>query len=177
MRKHIFDLSISLITKTKLIAFAFSLISIVMLVYFFMEPILNKEKKMDLKEYMHIFAILLSLLTNLLLYQAILDYQAELEGIRLNYWPNQNYCVLSWIIVHLIVFGILFFNMLSCFYLLNDQNSTTRLTQEKVRTISKTDDVVLNVFLIIGQLSILLGMKMVIKLLKESNSNGESDVK
>ena len=175
MRKHAFDFSISLITKTKVIAIAFSMISIMMLVYSFTEPILENHK-MNFKGYVNMFAISLSLLTNLLLCQAIFDYQAELENKALNYWPSQNYCVLSWIIVHLFALGILFFNMLSCFYLLNNQISTAGMTQEKVKTNSKTNDVVLSVFLIIGQLSILLGMKMVIKLFKEINSDGKKDV-
>ena len=131
---------------------------------------------MNFKEYVNVLAISLSLLTNLLLCQAIFDYQAELERKMLNYWPSQNYCVLSWIIVHLFVLGILFFNMLNCFYLLNNRISTTGLAQEKVKTTLKTNDVVLSVFLIIGQLSILLGMKMVIKLFKEINSNEKRDV-
>ena len=107
-----FNFSISLITKSKLIALAFSLISILILVYLLAEPIVNKENhEMNLKKYVNMLATSLSLLTNLLLCQAILDYQAEMEGKTLHYWPGQNYCVLSWIVVHLFVLGILFFNI------------------------------------------------------------------
>ena len=47
------------------------------------------------------------------------------------------------------------------------------MTQETVKTNAKTNDVVLSVFLIIGQLSIILGMTMVIKLFAGRSNTGE----
>merc|ERR1712150_234224 len=115
-----------------------------------------------------LFAASLTLLTNLL-------YQATLQvTLSLTFWPNSNCCLLIWIIVHMIVHGMLAFNMVSCIYALSNK---TNFSSNKFGDGRKEDQlsqhslILLTVLLIMGQLLILIGMKIVFQFYEESNKD------
>ena len=165
------DYNISLFTKAKSIAFVFSLLSIIALLYYLIQPswldARQDHHKYNLSEYVHIIAILLVLITNLLLYQAILDISCK----SLYYWPNPKYCLLSWLIVHCIVMLLLFSNMVSCFHSLRRQDFAS--THKDQETSSKINLIPFCILLALGQMLILLGMKTVLNVFAEHKNSEE----
>ena len=162
--------NITIITKVKAISFSFCLLSIIMFVYILVQPsVYEKERHVNFNQYVGLFAASLTLLTNLLLYQATLQVT-----LSLTFWPNSNCCLLIWMIVHIIVHGMLAFNMVSCIYALSNKTnfSSNKFGDgRKEDQLSQTSLILLSVLLIMGQLLILIGMKIVFQFYEESNKD------
>ena len=160
--------NITIITKVKAISCSFCLLSIIMLVYILVQPsVYERGNHVNLNQYFCLFVASLTLLTNLLLYQATLQVT-----LSLNFWPNSNYCLLTWIIVHIIIQGMLVFKMISCFYALSNETNFSRIKFSGGRREDKTSQtslILLSVLLITGQLLISFGMKIVLQFYEESN--------
>ena len=161
------NISIPLITKTKSIAFVFTFISIIVFLYFLMEPYrgIEEDVKLHLTVYIHILSSLLVLVTSLLLYQATLDLNGPSR-----YWPTPKHCLWLWTVVHLIVLLILFSDIVYCFNSFSNQNFPL-MTMNTQKTNSKDNYIKLILCLIIGQIVILLGVKVVITLFEECNND------
>ena len=166
--------SVTIITKVKAISLTFCLLSIIMLVFVIIQISVNENaNRQNFNQYFNLLANLLVLLTNLLLYQAILQIT-----LGLKFWPNANYCLLSWILVHLFILGILFFNTLSYIYTLSkktnfaiDSTSERRKEDETSRNIQ----ILLTILLIMGQLLILFGIKVVTQFFEASNKDDSDE--
>ena len=146
------------ITRVKLISGIFTMVSIIMFVYLMVKSTLMDGKYgLDFLDYAYVIIMLLCLISNLLLYQATI----QLSDKSLYYWPKPKYCILFWITVHLVVLGILFSNTISNLNLMSNQEykSAERLEDPEMR--SKTTTFLNIICFIIGQVIILIGMKMV----------------
>ena len=146
------------ITRAKLISGLFTLLSIIIFVYLMVNSTLMDGKYgVDFLDYAYIGIVLLCLISNLLLYQATI----QLSDKSLYYWPKPKYCILSWITMHLIVLGILFADTI---FNLNQMNTYEYKSTERLETremSSKTTTFLNIICFIIGQIIILIGMKMV----------------
>ena len=146
------------ITRAKLISGLFTLSSIIIFVYFLVKSTLIDGKYgTDFLDYAYIVIVLLCLISNLLLYQATI----QLSDKSLYYWPKPKYCILSWITMHLIVLGILLANTILNLNLMNgdEYKSAERLEDQEMS--SKTTFFLNSICFIVGQIVILIGMKMV----------------
>ena len=156
------------ITRVKLISGIFTMLSIIMFVYLMVKSTLMDGKYgFDFLDYAYVIIMLLCLISNLLLYQATI----QLSDKSLYYWPKPKYCILFWITVHLVVLGILFSNTISNLNLMSNQEykSAERLEDPEMR--SKTTTFLNIICFIIGQVVILIGMKMVTEVVYGSNNN------
>ena len=166
--------SVTIITKAKVISFSFCLLSIIMLVYICIQIwIYDKENHVNFNQYIYLLAAFLSILSNLLLYQGILE-----KSLGFTYWPNSNCCLLSWILVHIIVIGILFLNTISCFYSLSNKTNSASSTSSGRKNEDETSQkslILLSVLLILGQLLILLGIKVVLQFYGASNKDDSDE--
>ena len=161
------ECSLSLVNKAKAISFVFSLVSIVVALFFLVHPKIIEEDdhKYTLNECVYIITATSALITDLLLYQATMDMKHK----SLYYWPNPNYCLLSWIVVHLIVLALLVSRMSSCIYSLIDQNFTS--AYENQESSYKNNLVLLSIVLASGQILIILAVKTVLNVFQSYNKD------
>ena len=165
---------VTIITKVKAISLIFCLLSIIMLVFVVIQISVNENaNRQNFTQYFNLLGTSLSLITNLLLYQAILEIT-----LGFTFWPNANYCLVSWILVHLFILGILIFNTLSYIFTLSnktnfaiDSSSERRKEDETSRNIQ----ILLSILLIMGQLLILYGIKVVIQFFGASNKDDSDE--
>ena len=161
------ECSLSLINKAKAISFVFSLVSIVVALLFLVHPKITEEDdhKYTLNECVYIITATAALITDLLLYQSTMDMKHK----SLYYWPNPNYCFLSWIVVHLIVLALLVSRMSSCIYSLIDQNFTS--AYENQEPSYENNLVLLSIVLASGQILIILAVKTVLNVFQSYNKD------
>ena len=159
------------ITRVKLISGLFSLLSIIMFVYFMVKSTLMDGKYgMNFVDYAYVVIVLLCLISNLLLYQATI----QLSDKSLYYWPKPKYCILSWITMHLIVLGILLANTILNLNLMNGDEYKSAERLERQEMSSQTTAFLNIICFIIGQVIIVIGMKMVTEVVSGSNNNNNS---
>ena len=156
------------ITRVKLISGLFTILSIIMFVYLMVKSTLMDEKYgLDFLDYAYVIIVLLCVISNLLLYQATI----QLSDKSLYYWPKPKYCILSWITMHLIVLGILLANTILNLNLMNgdEYESAERLEMQEMS--SKTTAFLNIICFIIGQVIVVIGMKMVTEVVSGSTNN------
>ena len=156
------------ITKVKLISGLFTLLSIIVFVYLVVKSTLMDGKYgMDFIHYAYVVIVLFCLISNLLLYQATI----QMSDKSLYYWPKPKYCILSWITMHLIVLGILLANTILNLNLINgdEYESAERLEMQEMS--SKTTAFLNIICFIVGQVIIVIGMKMVTEVVSGSTNN------
>ena len=165
---------VNIVTKVKVISFSFCLISIIMLVYVVIQISVNEnENHVNFNQYFNLLATFLALLANLLLYQAILQIT-----LGFTFWPNSNCCLILWILVHFIILGIFLFNTLSYIYTLTNKtkvDTNTSSDGKKDDETSRNSQILLSILLIMGQLLILYGMKVVIQFFEASNKDDSDE--
>ena len=146
---------LSLQTKAKAVSLLFSVVSIIVIVFYIINPQLIKDKENhDLHDYLYIILAALALLSNLLMYQALLDISSS----KLYYWPDPRYCFLYWILVHSVSLIIFFLNMIFRFWFLVQEELTK--SNSSVRN-SNTVTIILVIVFALGQIFILVGVKIV----------------
>ena len=156
------------ITRVKLISGLFTILSIIMFVYLMVKSTLMDGKYgVDFIHYAYVVIVLLCLISNLLLYQATI----QLSDKSLYYWPKPTYCILSWITMHLVVLGILFSNTILNLNLMNTHEYKSEDRLENQEMTSKTTAFLNIICFILGQVIILIGMKMVTDVVSGSNNN------
>ena len=156
------------ITRAKLISGLFTLLSTIIFVYLMVKSTLMDGKYgMDFIHYAYVVIVLLCLISNLLLYQATI----QLSDKSLYYWPKPKYCILSWITMHLIVLGILLANTILNLNLMNGDEYKSAERLEKPEMSSKTTAFLNIICFIIGQVIIVIGMKMVTEVVSGSTNN------
>ena len=158
--------NISLDTKTKSISIGLSMISILSILYFTIQPkLIDEYHQYNLNDVLHIITPSLSLVSNLLLYQAVLDIHHQ----SLYYWPKPKVCILSWLLIHAVVALLILYEITSCLFPIRDENvlpirnSACFNLDTSVKSILKS----LSVILMVEELLILLGMMTVISLLAD----------
>ena len=148
------------ITRAKLISGLFTLSSTIIFVYLVVKSTLIDGKYgMDFLDYAYIVIVLLCLISNLLLYQATI----QLSDKSLYYWPKPEYCILYWITMHLLVLVILLANTILNLNLMNSDEYKSAEQLEDQEMSSKTTFFLNSICFIVGQVIILIGMKMVIE--------------
>ena len=165
---------VTIITKVKAISLTFCLLSIVVLVFVVIQISVNENaNRQNFNQYFNLLATSLSLITNLLLYQAILEIT-----FGFTFWPNANYCLVSWMLVHLFILGILFLNTLSYIYTLSNKTNfaiDSFSERRKEDETSRNIQILLSILLIMGQLLILYGIKVVIQFFGASNKDDSDE--
>ena len=156
------------ITRVKLISGLFTILSIIMFVYLMVKSTLMDGKYgLDFLDYAYVIIVLLCVISNLLLYQATI----QLSDKSLYYWPKPTYCILSWITMHLVVLGILFSNTILNLNLMNTHEYKSEDRLENQEMTSKTTAFLNIICFILGQVIILIGMKMATDVVSGSNNN------
>ena len=121
----------------------------------------------DFIHYAYVVIVLLCLISNLLLYQATI----QLSDNSLYYWPKPKYCILSWVTMHLVVLGILLSNTILNLNLMNTDEYKSEDRLENQEMTSKTTAFLNIICFILGQVIILIGMKMATDVVSGSNNN------
>ena len=111
----------SLMNRAKVLSIVLSLLSLSMLLYYTIQPKVEAEqdRAYHLKDFLQIISPSITLVTNLLLYQAIIDIHHQ----SLYYWPKPKYCLLSWLLVHSTVTILLTHELVCCFYSIHEKYS------------------------------------------------------
>ena len=156
----------SLKNKAKCASLLLSFVSITMILYYAILLKFGKEQhvaKNGLNELMYIITPCFTLLTNLLLFQAVIDLQHQ----SLYYWPKPKVCLLSWMLVHSIVILLLFNEMMCCFYSFSGQDCWFPNAKNlSCHHQSRVHIIVSIIMFILEEIFILFGMKTVIEVLE-----------
>lgn len=155
--------------KAKAMSVIFCVISIAALIYFSIQPtIVNGKHGYDLQDFVTIIIPSLTLVSNLILLQAVLDIHHE----SLYYWPSPRVGFLSWIFLHLSVLLMIIYEATSCFYSIKEGNypvatTTTKATCLNLEFYSYEATISQILVLIILGTLLLYGMKVVINVLAD----------
>ena len=156
----------SLKNKAKCASLILSFVSIAMILYYTIQLKLTTSYNVDkhsLNEFMYIITPCLTLLTNLLLFQAVIDLQHQ----SLYYWPKPKVCLLFWMLVHSIVILLLLNEIMCCFYSLRGQDCWFPNAKNlSCHNQSNVHIIVSIIMFIIEEIFILFGIKIVIKVLE-----------
>ena len=158
--------SFSLMNRAKVLSIVFSFLSLSMLLYYTIQPKVEAKKDLEyqLKDFIQIIAPSITLVTNLLLYQAVIDIHHQ----SLYYWPKPKYCLLSWLLVHSSVTILLTHELVCCFYSIHGKYwvSTSEVaTCFNQQTDSQALVILLTAIFIFEEILIIFGMKIVLELL------------
>ena len=157
----------SLKNKAKCASLLLSFVSTAMILYYAILLKLGKEQhvaKNGLNDLMYIITPCFTLLTNLLLFQAVIDLQHQ----SLYYWPKPKVCLLSWMLVHSIVILLLLNEMMCCFYSFSGQNCWFPNAKNlSCHHQSSVHIIVSIVMFIIEEIFILFGMITVVEVLEK----------
>ena len=155
--------------KAKAMSVIFCVISIAALIYFSIQPtIVNGKHGYDLQDFVTIIIPSLTLVSNLLLLQCVLDIHHD----SLYYWPNPRVGLLSWIFLHLSVLLMIIYEATSCFYSIKEgdhpvSTTTTKATCLNLEFYSYEATISQILVLIILGTLLLYGMKVVINVLAD----------
>ena len=157
---------VSLMNRAKVLSIVFSLLSIAMLLYYTIQPKVKAENDLEyhLKDFLQIIAPSLTLVTNLLLYQAVIDIHHQ----SLYYWPKPKYCLLTWLFVHSTVTILLTHELVYCFYSIHGKYSLSTsgfATCFNQQTTSKVLVIFSTTLFIFEEILIIIGMKIVLEVL------------
>ena len=158
--------SFSLMNRAKVLAIVFSLLSLSMLLYYTIQPKVDAEQDREyhLKDLLQIIAPSITLVTNLLLYQAVIDIHHQ----SLYYWPKPKYCLLSWLLVHSTVTILLTHELVCCFYSIHEKYSKSSsgvATCFNQQTDSQPIVILSTTLFIFEEMLIIIGMKIVLEVL------------
>ena len=159
----------SLEIKAKVISVLFCVISTAALIYFSIQPkIVNDNQGYHLQDFVSIIIPSLTLVSNLILLQAVLDIHHD----SLYYWPSPRSGFLSWIFLHLSVLVMMIYEATSCFYSIKEGNhiiatAATKATCLNLEFYSYEATISQILVLIVLGTLLLYGMKVVINVLAD----------
>ena len=152
--------------KAKCASILLSFVSIVMILYYaILLKVVNAYQidRHNLNEFMYIITPCLTLLTNLLLFQAVIDLQHQ----SLYYWPKPKPCLLWWMLVHSIVILLLLNEIMCCFYSFSGQDCWFPNAKNlSCHNQSSVHIIISLIMFIIEEIFIIFGMKIVMKVLE-----------
>ena len=103
---------LSTTVKSKLISITFSMVSILVIVYYLIDPISETKYRHGMIGLIYPLVAGWLLLINLLLYQAVLC----IPHTSLHYWPHPRVAIIVWIMSHSILFIVLVCGMVYIFH-------------------------------------------------------------
>ena len=152
----------SLKNKAKCASLLLSIVSVAMILYYGIQLKIAKAYHIDkhgLNDIMYIITPCLTLLTNLLLFQAVIDLQHQ----SLYYWPKPKVCLLWWMLIHSIVVLLLLNEIMCCFYSFSGQDCWFPSAKKLSCHNQSSVHIILSLIMfIIEEIFILFGMKIVI---------------